>query len=496
MAAPYLSLNPMTNAPVMLTPKTQPLVLFWHRRDLRIQDNRGLGAAREKTAKVVGLFCLDPHILSRDDIAPVRVAYLLGCLRDLQQQYHQAGSQLLILQGKPQAVIPKLAQALNAQALYWNCDVEPYAQARDQSVTQALNTINIQVKTFWDQLLVPPEAIRTGSGAVYTVYSPFWKNWQQQPKAVPIKALDQAQPLTPGEWNMAEKNGVISLPRIEELGFTWNLPLFLDPGVAPAQARLAEFCQRAINSYEPDRNFPGIAGTSGLSPALKFGVLGIRDIWAATLEAQDQARSEEALGAIRTWQQELAWREFYQHVMYAFPELEQGPYRQPFQTFPWSHNQEQFQAWCEGRTGFPIVDAAMRQLNETGWMHNRCRMIVASFLTKDLILNPQWGEKYFMQRLIDGDLSANNGGWQWSASSGMDPKPLRIFNPHTQAQKFDAEADYIRHWLPELRSVETADLLTGKISPLERQACGYPMEIVDHKVQQQKFKQLYAQQKN
>lgn len=455
----------------------------------------GLAAARVKSAKIVGVFCLDPKILSGDDMAAVRVAYLVGCLEDLAQQYHQAGSQLLILKGDPVTMIPQLAEALQAAGVYWNCDVEPYAQARDKAVTQALSKLNIQIETFWDQLLVAPAAIRTGSGSIYTIYSPFWKNWQQQPKATPAPSLHQAQGLTSAEINIAKQQGVMPLPTAQELGFTWNSPLFLAPGVAPARARLTEFCQRVINTYEPDRNFPGLGGTSGLSPALKFGVLGIREIWAATLNATESARSDESFHAIKTWQQELAWREFYQHVMYAFPELAQGPYRQPFQNFPWSNNQDHFQAWCEGRTGFPIVDAAMRQLNQTGWMHNRCRMIVASFLTKDLIINPQWGEKYFMQRLIDGDLSANNGGWQWSASSGMDPKPLRIFNPHTQAQKFDPEADYIRYWLPELKHCDLPELLTGKISPLDRQAWGYPSEIVDHKVQQQKFKQLYAQQK-
>ncbi len=479
----------------MVAPDSFPLILFWHRRDLRIHDNLGLAAARLKSPKVVGLFCLDPGILGQDDVASVRVTYLMGCLQDLAHQYHQAGSQLLILKGEPQTLIPRLAQTLQATAVHWNCDVEPYAQRRDITVTQALSQLQIPVETFWDQLLVAPESIRTGTGAIYTVYSPFWKNWQQQPKAQPAPQLHQAQGLTATELALAQQHGVINLPTAQALGFYWDAPLFLAPGVAAAQARLAEFCQRAISTYEPDRNFPGISGTSGLSPALKFGVLGMREVWAATVEATDQARSEEQLTAVRTWQQELAWREFYQHVMYAFPELEQGPYRQPFQNFPWSNNLEHFQAWCQGRTGFPIVDAAMRQLNESGWMHNRCRMIVASFLTKDLIINPQWGEKYFMQRLIDGDLAANNGGWQWSASSGMDPKPLRIFNPHTQAQKFDAEADYIRTWLPELRRCETHELLTGKISPLDRQAWGYPAEIVDHKIQQQKFKLLYTQQK-
>lgn len=228
---------------------------------------------------------------------------------------------------------------------------------------------------------------------------------------------------------------------------------------------------------------------------MKFGVIGIRTIWQTTIEALENSNSEEVNASIQTWQKELAWREFYQHAMYHFPELAKGAYRDTFKTFPWQNNEKYFQAWCEGKTGYPIVDAAMRQLNETGWMHNRCRMIVASFLTKDLIINPQWGEKYFMQKLIDGDLSANNGGWQWSASSGMDPQPLRIFNPASQTQKFDAEAEYIRQWIPELRYVSPEYLVTGKIPPLDFYGTNYPQPIVDHKQQQALFKQLYQQQK-
>ncbi|MGB3613079.1 MAG: FAD-binding domain-containing protein, partial [Elainellaceae cyanobacterium] len=212
-------------------------------------------------------------------------------------------------------------------------------------------------------------------------------------------------------------------------------------------------------------------------------------------DALSRSRSDDTHRNIETWEQELAWREFYQHAMYFFPELADGPYREPFKDFPWENNEDHFQAWCEGRTGYPIVDAAMRQLNEIGWMHNRCRMIVASFLTKDLIIDWRWGERYFMQRLYDGDLSANNGGWQWSASSGMDPKPLRIFNPASQAKKYDPEADYIREWLPELRSVDTEYLVTGDIPDDERDRCGYATPIVNHREQQRHFKQLYNNQK-
>ena len=474
------------------------LILFWHRRDLRITDNTGLAAARSKSSKVVGVFCLDPNILEADDVAPARVTYMIGCLRSLQERYAQAGSQLLILYGNPIELIPKLASALSAQAVLWNWDVEPYSQKRDRAVIDALKEKGIGFpEKNWDQLLNAPEDIRTGSGGVYTVYTPFWKNWRKQPKASPVKTEDLAslENLTQTEQEIAQENGAGELPSAKDLGFVWEGELIIAPGESSARELLEEFCHSAIREYQEQRNFPAVPGTSLLSAALKFGVISIRTIWKATMEALENSRSDETKASIETWQKEIAWREFYQHAMYNFPELASGAYRDTFKKFPWESNEEYFQAWCEGKTGYPIVDAAMRQLNETGWMHNRCRMIVASFLTKDLLLNPQQGEKYFMQRLIDGDLSANNGGWQWSASSGMDPKPVRIFNPASQAQKFDPEGEYIRQWVPELRSLNTEFLVTGKITHEERQAIGYPEPVVEHKVQQRLFKEMYKQQK-
>jgi deoxyribodipyrimidine photo-lyase len=472
------------------------LILFWHRRDLRISDNIGLVAARDRTQKVVGVFCLDPAILERDDVAPARVTYMIGCLQALQQRYIEAGSQLLILKAKPQQGIPALATAINASAVFWNLDVEPYAKERDRAVQEALQQAGIAFQNFWDQLLHAPDEIRTGGGDPYTVYTPFWRNWISKPKAEPATDLQNTIRLTEQEQKSAHEAGALELPTAKALGFSWDNALLLEPGEAAAQERLEAFCDRAIAQYQEQRNFPFNAeGTSHLSAALKFGAIGIRTVWAKTTEAIEQTRSEEAQDGIRVWRQELAWREFYQTVMHHFPALADGPYRKPFQDFPWDNNPDHFQAWCEGKTGYPIVDAAMRQLNELGWMHNRCRMIVASFLTKDLIIDWRWGETYFMQRLYDGDLSANNGGWQWSASSGMDPKPLRIFNPASQSQKFDAEAEYIRQWLPELRSIETEDLVTGKILPLDRDRCGYPAPIVDHNQQQKRFKAIYQQQK-
>lgn len=472
------------------------LIIFWHRRDLRVSDNVGLNAAISESSKVVGLFCLDRNILSRDDIAPARITYMIGCLQQLQQDYQQIGSQLLIVEGTPTQAITELAAALKAKAIFWNLDVEPYAQKRDRSVSEALQEQGIQSKNYWDQLLHAPGEIKTkSSNEPYKVYTPFWRNWVSCEKASAIDADYQLQGLTTKETATAKQAGAIDLPTADDLGYSWSNPLLLEPGTTAAREQLAYYCDRSIYSYDEQRNFPSVDGTSKLSAALKFGAIGIRTVWEATLEAMENCRSDEAKHNIKTWQQELAWREFYQHCMYFFPELAKGSYRDEFKDFPWENNQEHFQAWCAGKTGYPIVDAAMRQLNETGWMHNRCRMIVASFLTKDLIIDWRWGEKYFMQRLYDGDLSANNGGWQWSASSGMDPKPLRIFNPASQAGKFDPEAEYIRQWLPEVRSLDTEYLVTGKIPNSERQGCDYPQKIVDHKIQQRKFKELYQLQK-
>ncbi|MEL6814254.1 MAG: FAD-binding domain-containing protein [Cyanobacteria bacterium J06598_3] len=474
------------------------LVLFWHRRDLRVHDNLGLAAARDRTRKVIGLFCLDPGILDSDDIAPARVAYMIGSLAELQESYQSAGSELLILKGNPKTAIPKLAEALAAKAVYWNRDVEPYSRQRDTEVASNLKEIGIDLQTkFWDQLLHDPDTIKTGGGKPYKVYGPFWRNWLGHEKSGPVDALKDATGLSADEKAIANKAGAVALPTAEELGYAWEHGFPLAPGEAAALDQLEIFCddQRAIAEYDVQRNLPANPGTSLLSAALKFGTLGIRTVWQASAEAYSRARSEETHQNIRTWQQELAWREFYQGVMYFFPELADGPYRDHFKDFPWDNNEAHFQAWCEGKTGYPIVDAAMRQLNATGWMHNRCRMIVASFLTKDLIIDWRWGEKYFMQHLVDGDLSANNGGWQWSASSGMDPKPLRIFNPASQAKKYDAEADYIREWIPEIRHLNTGVLITGDIPPLVLEGTGYPEPIVVHKQRQAEFKARYKSQK-
>jgi deoxyribodipyrimidine photo-lyase len=504
-----------------------PRWLFWHRRDLRLADNLGLAAAAVASPALTGVFVLDPSLLSAPDLAPARLWFLAESLKELAQRWRQAGSRLVLLEGDPAVVLPQLAEAIGAEVVAWNRDVEPYGRQRDRRVAATLQKQGCRVLVDWDQLLVAPEALRTGSGDPYRVYGPFLRNWRGQverraglgsaavgglePVAAPGGLVDFREEPAGGAWPEERRKIWASLPRraevpeAEELGppFAGAALCPCRPGEAAALAQLEAFCSGggtnlagagqgagALLGYSEGRNLPAQVGTSALSAALKFGTLSPRQAWAAAQEARQWARSAEALESIAVWEQELAWREFYQQALFHFPELADGPYRPQWRHFPWQNDPTWLKAWQEGLTGVPIVDAAMRQLNGSGWMHNRCRMIVASFLVKDLICDWRLGEATFMGRLVDGDLAANNGGWQWSASSGMDPKPLRIFNPASQAAKFDPEATYIRHWLPELAHVGTADLISGQISKLERR--GYPAPLVEHKRQQALFKELYA----
>ena len=485
-----------------------PRVLFWHRRDLRLADNLGLQAAVAISPAVTGVYVLDPALIAPPEslppMAPARLWFLVETLRELQQRWRNAGSRLLVVAGDPVQVLPRLASLLEAPAVVWSRDVEPYARERDRQVAKTLQADGRKVLVDWDQLLLAPDRIKTGGGDPYRVFGPFLRNWRgqverSQPRTVeaPMALIDLAaetlEAISGGEGALGRLcvEGQLQLEQLQvEHGFAGMDLCPSRPGEAAAAEQLATFVDGALLAYEPDRNFPGMPGTSYLSAGLSVGTVSPRQAWGAAQGAKEMARSDEQRQAITVWEQELCWREFYQQALFHFPELADGPYREQWRRFPWENNQHWFEAWKEGQTGMPIIDAAMRQLNQSGWMHNRCRMIVASFLVKDLICDWRWGERAFMELEVDGDLAANNGGWQWSASSGMDPKPLRIFNPATQASKFDAEGDYIRQWVPELRHVNTKDLISGEIAALERR--GYPELLINHKVQQDKFKALYA----
>jgi len=468
--------------------------LFWHRRDLRLADNLGLAQLAARTTTITGLVVLEPSLWEGPEAVPSRLWFLLASVVELQQAWRRAGSQLLVLQGDPLHSIPPLVARLGMVGLAFNEDVEPGPRQRDEQLQRVLLRQGVAVQRCWDQLLVPPEQVVAGSGEPYKVYGHYRRAWFNQPKADPAAAPQRLVGPDDGRLATAAQTLLLlrQLPTPAELGCAWKGRSPCRPGEQAARQQLAAFVDGALSRYDPERNYPGREGTSCLSAALRFGTIGPRTVWQASEEAMATQGQEcvEARQAITVWQQELAWREFYQQALFHFPELEEGAFRPRWRQFPWHNQPEHFAAWCEGRTGYPIVDAAMGQLLQTGWMHNRCRMIVASFLTKDLICDWRRGEAFFMQHLVDGDLAANNGGWQWSASSGMDPRPLRIFNPSTQAARFDEDGDYIRRWLPELASCGTADLLSGRIAPLERQ--GYPEPLVDHRQQQARFRQLYA----
>ncbi|NJK35695.1 MAG: deoxyribodipyrimidine photolyase [Oscillatoriales cyanobacterium SM2_2_1] len=465
--------------------------LVWHRRDLRVDDHPALAAV---VGAVVGFFVFDPAILYAEQVIAGRclrvhgggkVAFMLGCLAELGQRYRKLGSELLLVYGDPVLLLPKVAQRLAITHIHAHRDGEPGAIARDRAVTERLSAMGVMVRWFDDLGLHTTTEIVTKTQEPYRVFTPFWRNWAARPKPQPVDTPSQLVGVDAEV--MAAVADLRYEPSLEKLGFSHAMDLPV-AGEAAGLRLLTEFCVGdRLRRYDRGREFPAAAGgTSQLSPHLRFGTVGIRRVWQQTVLAAELIRSDEEQQGILTWRQELAWREFYQHVLYFFPELATGAYRPQMQCFTWEQDWERFEFWCQGQTGYLLVDAAMRQLKATGWMHNRCRMVVASFLTKDLLLSWQWGEWYFMHHLIDGDLAANNGGWQWSASSGMDPKPLRIFNPHTQAKKFDPEGEYIRQWIPELRGQTAAELFAGDLwRP------NYPRPMVDHNRQQLEFKRRY-----
>ncbi len=462
------------------------LTFVWHRRDLRLDDNPAVFNAWETGGDVVGVFIFDPAILYSPETGGGKVEFMLGCLAELRDSYRELGSDLLFFMGDPPIVWQEIIDRVQTDAsvrVFFNEDVEPKAIVRDKQVKDKLQELGVEVKSFWDIGLHAPEEVKTKTKEPYKVYTPYWRNWQSLAKPKPY---DRPQ----RKINAPSFSGM-PLPTLQDLKFSHN-QVIPPAGEKAAQQLLEDFSHpKKLLQYKQQRDFPAIEGTSKLSPHLRFGTIGIRRVWQMTIELEADVRTTEEGISLTTWRQELAWREFYQHVLFFFPELAERAYQPRMINFPWQNRQDWFDAWCAGRTGYPIVDAAMRQLNQTGWMHNRCRMIVASFLTKDLLINWQWGERYFMEKLIDGDQTANNGGWQWSASSGMDPKPLRIFNPTTQAKNYDPDGQYIRQWLPELEDLSTAELITGTIAPSKCKERDYPLPIVNHNTQQKKFTELY-----
>lgn len=420
--------------------------LFWFRRDLRLDDNCGLFHTLRDCPNVVAIFIFDKHILSTlDNRADRRVDFIHQALLRLSAQLEAVGSALVVLHGSPEAVFRQLEPA----AVCTNNDYEPYARERDKRVAGILASKGTIFRTFKDQVIFEKDEVVKDDGKPYTIFTPYSRKWKSTLTDAHIRGYD-ARPF----YARFKKMQPLPVPALEDIGFTNSNTVF------PA----AELDDAVIEKYVSQRDYPAMAGTSRLSVHLRFGTISIRRV-------VRYAREASAL-----WLNELIWREFYQMILWHFPHVEKNAFRSGYDGLAWRNDFNAFQAWCDGRTGYPMVDAGMRELNATGFMHNRVRMITASFLTKHLLIDYRWGEAYFAKMLLDFDLAANNGGWQWAAGSGCDAVPyFRIFNPALQQQKFDNKGEYIRKWIPEYGTD------------------AYPPPIVDHTFARQRCLRTYKQ---
>jgi deoxyribodipyrimidine photo-lyase len=474
--------------------------LVWFRRDLRVRDNPALAAACEECDQVVPLFVFDEPLLQSHEFGSACVNFMLGCLADLGSSLAGLGIPLQWRRGEPVEVAVRAAREWQADVVYWNRDYEPRAIARDRAVQQRLAEKGVVARTFKDHVVFEAEEVRGVTGEPMQRYSAYrarwWTKWQAtKPVALPI----------PKEVRAAA--GTLSspplLPSAGDLGYDPVTP-WIEPGERSALKRLRWFVDGPIHRYVEARNLPGIDGSSKLSPHFRFGSLSPRLAIHAALGTVAKG-GRVSRPDVLIWIDELIWREFFQQVLAAFPRVVDGPFRNaavPPARRAGPDRDRLFQAWCDGRTGYPIVDAGMRQLNRTGWMHNRVRMVAASFLIKDLQIDWQSGERYFMRHLLDADVAANNGNWQWCASTGTDAmRGYRIFNPALQSKKCDPAGAYIREHVPELGKVADKWIHEPHLMTSETQAragcrigADYPAPIVDHRQARQEFLDLGKQQ--
>lgn len=424
------------------------IAIHWFRRDLRLSDNAGLYHSLKSGYKVQCIFIFDQEILSQlSDKKDKRVQFIHEHIESLHQKLKSFGACLDVRYGSPAKIWKDLIKDYSIAEVYTNHDYEPYAKKRDEEIESLLKNNSIKFQSFKDQVLFERNEVVKKDGLPYTVYTPYSKRWLEKLKEEGIPNYDCEK-----YYSDFLSNNKSAIPTLESMGFTKTDVRF--PSL--------ELDKNIIQQYKDTRDIPGINGTSRLSIHLRFGTVSIRKL------------IREAQKLSSTWLNELCWREFYMMILWHFPHVAQSAFKPAYDFIEWRNNENEFKAWCEGRTGYPIVDAGMRELNETGFMHNRVRMITASFLTKHLLIDWRWGEAYFASKLLDYDLSANNGGWQWAAGSGCDAAPyFRIFNPYLQTQRFDPDLKYIRKWVPEF------------------EVFGYPPPIVDHATARDRCLQVY-----
>ena len=463
-------------------------VIHWFRRDLRLHDNTALFEACRQAQHVVPVFILEDAFRTGPDVGAARLLFLLRSLAALREQLRAHGSELIFRRGKSETEIPKLARELNAAAVFANTRYEPYAQQRDARVFNALNEMGVGFELFKDAVVWHEQEILTQAGRPFTVFTPYSRAWKARKVPPPCPAPDVKKLRLTGPFpsdELPEDPAALGHPCSQEI---------LPAGEPAALKQLDNFLRAKIFTYATARDRVDLDGTSQLSAHLRAGTIGIRTVLAKLTTARRRAPSPAAAASCDVFLNELIWREFYLQVLHNFPHVMRGAFRPAYNALEWSGTDAQFTAWCEGRTGYPIVDAAMRGLNATGHMHNRLRMIVAMFLTKDLLINWQRGERYFMRQLTDGDLAANNGGWQWSAGTGTDAAPyFRIFNPTTQTTKCDPDGSFVRRWIPELADLPDDSIHEPWHEPLL--AKNYPQRIVLHEEQRPKALAMFAKLK-
>ncbi|HKK75787.1 MAG TPA: deoxyribodipyrimidine photo-lyase [Saprospiraceae bacterium] len=433
--------------------------IFWHRRDLRLEDNAGAYRALRTGEPVLSLFIFDKNILDKlEDKDDARVSFIHQEIKRLKAELEQMGSSMLVRYGYPEEIWQEMLQKYTVQAVYTNHDYEPYAKKRDEKIKELLVAKDIPFYTYKDHVIFEGLEVEKKSGGSYTVFTPYSRAWRDklqeetvQSKSKEISYFFQSYP-NEEYYDHYFKTDALSMPGLEEMGFEQSSINFPSRKVK----------QGLIKEYDETRNFPAQEGTSRLGIHFRFGTISIRE----------KARKAKDLNG--TFLNELIWRDFYAQILDNYPHVAKRSFRKKYDYIEWRNNEEEYQAWCEGRTGYPIVDAGMRQLNATGYMHNRVRMITASFLTKHLLIDWRWGEAYFARKLLDYDLSSNNGGWQWAAGSGTDAAPyFRIFNPYTQREKFDKNWKYVKEWVPEVNSDD------------------YPEPIVEHKAARERCLETY-----
>lgn len=447
--------------------------VHWFRNDLRLRDNTALSELVRRVDRFLPIYVLDDRILRSSRTGAPRVRFLLDCLATLERDLAARGHRLAVLRGDPAVEVPELLAAAGAEVLSFNRDTTPYAGRRDAALSAAAADAGVQVVQCKDRVVFESDEVRTKARTPFRVYTPYRRAWLRRLREEP--QIPQPAPKLPPPLDCASGGAV---PSAAELGFGGDETRIPQGSEKAARARLGKFLENAVEHYAEQRDLPAVDGTSRLSPYLLLGAVSVRECISAAWDAA--AAEPRRLPGVEKWIDELVWREFYAAILQEEPRVLKEAHKPQYRDLEWNEDDAGFRAWCEGRTGYPIIDAGMRQLRETGWMHNRVRMLTASFLTKDLLIDWRRGEQWFLERLVDGDPASNNGGWQWSASTGTDATPyFRIFNPVTQGKRYDPDGTYVLRWVPELKGVPDRWVHEPwKAGPIG--LGDYPEPILDH----------------